>query len=65
MTIGELREELEDWPEASDSQETWSSRVGTGVRGYNLPAVVKLLEIHHGVPNHLLVRTGEIDGPPS
>ena len=42
-----------------------SHLAGTGVRGYNLPAVVKLLEVHRGVPHHLLVRTREIYGPPS
>ena len=42
-----------------------SHLVGTGVRGHDLPAVVKLMEVHRGVPNHLLVGTREIDGPPS
>ena len=42
-----------------------SHLAGTGVRGYDLPAVVKLLEVHRGVPHHLLVGTREIDGPPS
>ena len=42
-----------------------SHLVGTGVRGHDLPAVVKLLEVHRGVPRHLLVGTREIDGPPS
>src|ERR1700738_1554795 len=36
----------------------------TGVRGYDLPAVVKLLEIHGGVPHHLLLGTWERDRPP-
>ena len=36
----------------------------TGVRGYDLPAVVKLLEIHGGVPYHLLLGTWERDRPP-
>src|ERR1700738_1070224 len=42
-----------------------SHHVGTGVRGHDLPAVVKLLEIHRGVSHHLLLGTREIDGPPS
>jgi hypothetical protein len=42
-----------------------SHHVGTGVRGHDLPAVCKLLEVHRGVPHHLLVGTREIDGPPS
>jgi hypothetical protein len=42
-----------------------SHLVSTGVRGYNLPAVVKLFEIYRGGPHHLLVGTREIDGPPS
>jgi len=42
-----------------------SHLVRTRVRGYNLPAVVKLFEVHGGVPHHLLVGTREIDGPPS
>ena len=35
------------------------------MKGYNLPAVVELLEVHRGVPHHLLVGTREIDRPPS
>ena len=35
------------------------------MRGYDLPTVVKLLEVHRGVPHQLLVGTREIDGPPS
>jgi hypothetical protein len=35
------------------------------VRGHDLPAVVKLLEVHRGVPHDLLVGTREIDGQPS
>jgi hypothetical protein len=42
-----------------------SHLVGTGVRGHDLPAVIKLLEVHRGVSHHLLVGTREIDGPPS
>src|SRR5260370_36718541 len=38
---------------------------GTGVRGHDLPAVVKLLEVHRGVSDHLLLGTRKIDGPPS
>jgi hypothetical protein len=40
-----------------------SHLAGTGVRGHDLQAVVKLLEVHRGVPHHLLVGTREIDGP--
>src|SRR6266446_7242770 len=42
-----------------------SHLVGTGVRGHDLPAVVKLLEVHRGVSDHLLLGTRKIDGPPS
>jgi hypothetical protein len=42
-----------------------SHLVGTGMRGYNLPVVVKFLEVHRGVPHHLLVGIREIDGPAS
>ena len=42
-----------------------SNLVCTGVRGYDLPAIAELLEVHRGVPYHLLVATREIDGPPS
>src|SRR5271166_6735838 len=36
----------------------------TGVRGYDLPAVVKLLEVHRSISHHLLLGTREIDRPP-
>jgi hypothetical protein len=39
--------------------------VGTRVRGHDLPAVVKLLKVHRGVPHQLLVGTREIDASPS
>ena len=42
-----------------------SHHVGTGVRGHDLPAVVKLLEVHRGVSDHLLLGTRKIDRPPS
>ena len=42
-----------------------SHHVGTGMRGHDLPAVVKLLEVHRGVSDHLLLGTREVDGPPS
>ena len=42
-----------------------SHLVGTGVRGHDLPAVGKLLEVHRGVSRHLLVGTRESDCPPS
>src|ERR1700686_4697474 len=38
---------------------------GTGVRGHDLPAVVKPLEVHRGVSHHLLLGTRKIDRPPS
>src|SRR5580704_4877971 len=37
---------------------------GSGVRSYDLPAVVKLLKVHRGVSHHLLLGTREIDRPP-
>jgi hypothetical protein len=40
-----------------------SHLVGTGMRGYNLPATVKLVEVHRCSPHHLLAGTREIDGP--
>ena len=36
----------------------------TRMRGYDLPTVIKLLEIHRGVPHHRMLRTGERDRPP-
>ena len=42
-----------------------SHLVGTGMRGYNLPTAVKLLEVHRCSPHRLLVGTRETDGPPS
>src|SRR5271165_7658116 len=42
------------------------SHVGrAGVRCYDLPTIVKLLEIHGGVPHHLLVGIRKRDRPPS
>jgi hypothetical protein len=36
----------------------------TGMRGYDLPAVVKLLEVHGAVSHHRLLGTWESDRPP-
>ena len=36
----------------------------TGMRGYDLPAAVKLLEVHGAVSHHLLLGTRERDRPP-
>ena len=36
----------------------------TGMRSYDLPAVVKLLEVHGAVSRHLLLGTWESDRPP-
>ena len=36
----------------------------TRMRGYDLPTVIKLLEIHRGVPHHRMLRTRERDRPP-
>ena len=36
----------------------------TGMRSYDLPAVVKLLEVHGAVSRHLLLGTWERDRPP-
>ena len=42
-----------------------SSHLGrTRMRGYDLPTVIKLLEIHRGVPHHRMLRTRERDRPP-
>ena len=35
------------------------------MRGYDLPTVIKLLEVHCGVPYHLLFGVWERDRPPS
>src|SRR5271165_7493706 len=36
----------------------------TGMRGHDLPTVIKLLEVHGGVPDHLLLGTRKSDRPP-
>src|ERR1700737_4055164 len=36
----------------------------TGMRDHDLPTVIKLLEIHRGVPYHRLLGTRERDRPP-
>ena len=36
----------------------------TGMKGHDLPTVIKLLEVHGGVPDHLLLGTWERDRPP-
>jgi hypothetical protein len=36
----------------------------TGMRGYDLPAVVKFLEIHGAISHHVLLGTRESDRPP-
>ena len=39
----------------------YQSHLGdTGVRGYDLPTVIKLLEVHGGVPNDLLLGASQI-----
>src|ERR1700730_16172200 len=37
----------------------------TGMRDHDLPTVIKLLEVHGGVPYHRLLGTRERDRPPS
>jgi hypothetical protein len=37
---------------------------GAGMRGYDLPAVIKLLQVHGPVSHHLLFGTWERDRPP-
>jgi hypothetical protein len=36
----------------------------TGMRGYDLPAVVKFLEIHGAISYHVQLGSGESDRPP-
>jgi hypothetical protein len=43
----------------------WSHPVDTGMRGYDLPTAVKLLEIHGAVSDYLVLGTWERDRPPS
>ena len=48
----------------SEGEESTSHLGRTRMRGYNLPTVIKLLEIHRGVPDHRMLRTWERDRPP-
>src|SRR5271165_6153861 len=41
-----------------------SHLVGAGMRGYDLPTIVKLLEVHGGITDYLLLGTWERDRPP-
>ena len=36
----------------------------TGMRGHDLPSVIKLLEVHGGVPHYRLLGTRKRDRPP-
>src|ERR1700722_10983145 len=43
----------------------WSRPADTGMRGYDLPTAVKLLEVHGAVSDYHLLGTWESDRPPS
>ena len=59
--MAQLLQRLEIYRRAREE----SHPVDTGMRGYDLPTAVKLLEVHRGVSHQLLVGTREIDAPPS
>src|SRR5260370_27962731 len=63
---------MSPWPSLPRLQPSGSGDRGdethlsdTGVRGYDLPTVIKLLEVHGGVPHRLLLGTRKRDRPPS